>query len=372
MDCRVKPGNDDKPFRVPANTPISLFRKYAAFSPKTPRADQDPGEAHLARRPAPRHARTLRRRAGGDAGRGRASRLRADRHDQRHRALPPPHPLHAHPGLSSGRISPARRASRQIRLRILDARALLCADARFPLLPPRDEAPPRGAASLVRLGDAQQDCAASSRASAGTARSPSATSTTTSSSRRTHPWASRKPSKRALQLAFYGGILTISARTGMLKTYELTERHFGWETPPRAGERAPDHRIPARPRARARRASSASIRSASTTPRRKPAIRALIESRLRRKALVPVALEGAGKTEHWARPETLDAPPDAGRARSSTSSRPSTRCHPAQAAEALLRLRPHLRGLRAEGKAHASAISPCRCSSATRSSRRST
>src|SRR5215467_3016856 len=43
-----------------------------------------------------------------------------------------------------------------------------------------------------------------------------------------HEWASRKPSKRALQLAFYSGILTISERMGMLKTYELMDRHFGW------------------------------------------------------------------------------------------------------------------------------------------------
>src|SRR5262249_6573730 len=36
-----------------------------------------------------------------------------------------------------------------------------------------------------------------------------------------HLWASRKPSKRALQLAFYKGIVTVSRRAGMLKTYEL-------------------------------------------------------------------------------------------------------------------------------------------------------
>ena len=47
-----------------------------------------------------------------------------------------------------------------------------------------------------------------------------------------HPWASRKPSKRALQLAFYQGLLTISERNGMLKTYELMARHFGWDVPP--------------------------------------------------------------------------------------------------------------------------------------------
>ena len=49
-----------------------------------------------------------------------------------------------------------------------------------------------------------------------------------------HPWASRKPSKRALQLAFHTGAVTISARAGMLKTYELIERHFGWTARPRA------------------------------------------------------------------------------------------------------------------------------------------
>src|ERR1700742_1978929 len=47
-----------------------------------------------------------------------------------------------------------------------------------------------------------------------------------------HLWASRKPSKRALQLAFYEGRLTISERNGMLKTYELMARHFGWDQPP--------------------------------------------------------------------------------------------------------------------------------------------
>ncbi len=53
-----------------------------------------------------------------------------------------------------------------------------------------------------------------------------------------HAWASRKPSKRALQLAFYTGALTVSARSGMLKTYELTDRHFGWsERPKPASER---------------------------------------------------------------------------------------------------------------------------------------
>src|ERR1700743_3758172 len=53
-----------------------------------------------------------------------------------------------------------------------------------------------------------------------------------------HLGASRKPSKRALQLAFYTGAVTISERNGMLKTYELMERHFGWDRLPKAASNA--------------------------------------------------------------------------------------------------------------------------------------
>ena len=54
-----------------------------------------------------------------------------------------------------------------------------------------------------------------------------------------HAWASRKPSKRALQLAFYEGRVTISERNGMLKTYELMDAafrlgHAAEAAPPRA------------------------------------------------------------------------------------------------------------------------------------------
>src|SRR5262249_10078349 len=42
-----------------------------------------------------------------------------------------------------------------------------------------------------------------------------------------YAWGSRKPAKRALEAAFYKGQVTISRRTGMLKTYELLTRHFG-------------------------------------------------------------------------------------------------------------------------------------------------
>jgi uncharacterized protein len=121
-----------------------------------------------------------------------------------------------------------------------------------------------------------------------------------------HAWASRKPSKRALQLAFYGGVVTVSQRTGMLKTYELTSRHFGWERPPKpASEREVLNYLLDRA---LRSQGVVSVDSACYLDApRKPAMRRLIETRVRRKELVPVELEGAGKLQHWARPEALDA-----------------------------------------------------------------
>src|SRR5262245_34543231 len=120
-----------------------------------------------------------------------------------------------------------------------------------------------------------------------------------------HEWASRKPSKRALQLAFYAGILTISERVGMLKTYELMDRHFAWEKRPKA---ATERTIVEYLLDRALRAQGiVSLDSIcfQDAPR-KPAMRRLIEARVRRKDLVPVKIEGAEKAEHWARPEALD------------------------------------------------------------------
>jgi hypothetical protein len=120
-----------------------------------------------------------------------------------------------------------------------------------------------------------------------------------------HAWASRKPSKRALQLAFYEGRVTISERNGMLKTYELMERHFGWDRPPKP---ASVREITGYLLDRALRAQGlVSLDSiCHLDAPSKPAVRRLIEARVRRRELVPVALEGAGKQQHWALPETLE------------------------------------------------------------------
>lgn len=119
-----------------------------------------------------------------------------------------------------------------------------------------------------------------------------------------HAWASRKPSKRVLQLAFYRGQLTISQRAGMLKTYELTKRHFGWARPPRAAtplecdlyvlERA------------LRSQGLVSLDSVChLEPARKAAISKLIARELESQRLVRVEIAGAEAVPHWARPELV-------------------------------------------------------------------
>ena len=120
-----------------------------------------------------------------------------------------------------------------------------------------------------------------------------------------HPWASRKPSKRALQLAFYRGDVTVNERVGMLKSYELTDRHFGWEKRPKP---APEREITAYVLDRALRAQGfVSLDSiCHLDAKRKAAVRALIEERVRRKELLPVSLEGDGGAGHWMRPDTMD------------------------------------------------------------------
>jgi uncharacterized protein YcaQ len=120
-----------------------------------------------------------------------------------------------------------------------------------------------------------------------------------------HLWASRKPSKRALQLAFYTGAVTISERNGMLKTYEVTARHFGWDRPPKPATAREASAYLLDRALRAQGLVSLDSICHLDAPSKK-AVRSLIEARVRRKELVPVAIEGAGKQEHWARPEALE------------------------------------------------------------------
>src|ERR1700683_5365526 len=124
-----------------------------------------------------------------------------------------------------------------------------------------------------------------------------------------YAWASRKPSKRILELAFYKGLVTISQRVGMLKTYELMTRHFGWDRLPRAATERETLKYLLDRALQSQGIVSVESICQLDAPR-KPAMRRLLESRVRRKELIPVQLEGAGESPHWVRPDTLDAIPD--------------------------------------------------------------
>lgn len=120
----------------------------------------------------------------------------------------------------------------------------------------------------------------------------------------THPWASRKPSKRVLQAAFYQGLLAVSRRDGMLKTYELSDRHFRWDAPPSAasGAEIADYLV-----VRAIRAqgivsldSICHLDAAS-----KPAVWRAIAARVRRGELIAASVGEDGR-EHWASPAEIE------------------------------------------------------------------
>jgi uncharacterized protein len=96
----------------------------------------------------------------------------------------------------------------------------------------------------------------------------------------------------------------------MLKTYELMTRHFGWDRLPRAAtEKETLNYLLDRALQSQGIVSVESICHLDAP--RKPAMRRLVESRVRRKELIPVQLEGAGQSLHWVGPDTLDAIPDA-------------------------------------------------------------
>lgn len=118
-----------------------------------------------------------------------------------------------------------------------------------------------------------------------------------------HPWASRKPSKRVLEMMFFQGLVAISARHGMVKTYDLMTRHL-----PALPRPATERQVVAYKLDRALRSQGVvSLDSiCHLEPSNKPAVRALIESRVRQRRLVPVTIEGAEKVPHWAEPAVLE------------------------------------------------------------------
>ena len=122
---------------------------------------------------------------------------------------------------------------------------------------------------------------------------------------KTHAWGSRKPSKKALSLAFYCGRLVVSERQGMLKKYDLTERHFGWDKMPKAAsERKVNEYILERSLRSQCLVSLDSI--CHLAPQRKPAIHKIISSQVNKGELIPIQIEGIPKNTFWARPQSVE------------------------------------------------------------------
>ncbi len=119
-----------------------------------------------------------------------------------------------------------------------------------------------------------------------------------------HEWASRKPSKRALQLGFFTGRLMISERQGMLKKYELSQRHFLWDRPPKAAK--PVETLEFLLERGLRSQGFVSLHSLSSNTDTRKNLAKLIERKIRTQELLEIRVEGYEKDPHWIVPATWE------------------------------------------------------------------
>ncbi len=122
---------------------------------------------------------------------------------------------------------------------------------------------------------------------------------------KTHPWGSSKPSKKALQLGFYRGDFVVAERNGMLKKYDLTERHFGWKSKPKITKESEyTHYILDRA---LRSQGIVSLDSVCyLEPKMKKPVSLLIEKKLNASELIEIKIDQIQKVKFYARPESLD------------------------------------------------------------------
>lgn len=124
---------------------------------------------------------------------------------------------------------------------------------------------------------------------------------------KTHPWGSRKPSRAALRYGFFSGELVVSQRSGMLKTYELSARHFGWSRRPRPASEAQFAQYLLQRALRSQGVVGVDSVCYGNNAA-KPAVRALIEAMVGRGQLVAAHLQGQERVPLWAEPALLEAP----------------------------------------------------------------
>lgn len=126
---------------------------------------------------------------------------------------------------------------------------------------------------------------------------------------KTHPWGSKKPTKGVLQTAFHSGELVISERQGMLKRYEITNRHFDWNQKPKAASALEviNYKVDRALRSQGIISidSVGHLEKAAT----KKSFQKNIEERCKKGLLIPVKIEGLESTQFWIAPEVVDENP---------------------------------------------------------------
>ncbi len=122
-----------------------------------------------------------------------------------------------------------------------------------------------------------------------------------------HDWGSKKPSKRALQLGFHTGELTISERVGMLKKYELSARHFNWDKKPKAATRTEVNNYLIDRALRSQALVNIDSICHLEKALRKSEVKKLLADRVKKGQLLEVAVKDKEKQIYFIEPEVFEA-----------------------------------------------------------------
>jgi uncharacterized protein len=120
-----------------------------------------------------------------------------------------------------------------------------------------------------------------------------------------HEWGSAKPSKKALQKGFYSGKFVVSAREGILKKYDLRDRHFGWDKKPKAASEKDYAEYIIRRALKAQGVISLDSTCYLENSMKKT-VQQLFEKKIKTGELLQVDIEDCNKVTHFCRPEILN------------------------------------------------------------------
>src|SRR3989338_6046105 len=123
---------------------------------------------------------------------------------------------------------------------------------------------------------------------------------------KTHLWGSSKPSKKALELGFYTGEFAISERTGIIKKYDLTKRHFNWKSEPKAATENECCEYIMNRALRSQGLVSLDSICYLNAKMKKP-ISGIIAKKIKNAELVEVEIESLQKVKFYTNPEVLES-----------------------------------------------------------------